>query len=272
MNSRIPGSDRGEKNAVTQSDTQKRSAKTIIVTMIAVIVAITVLFLSVAWIVAELEKPEEYKRPSYIFHEIDYDRNILEDETYLSLDRDIRFTDTDNGITVTVSREDLSGVPTEQHDHVLLLLDFIDYAINGNSEALNALFSDEYIEADGDLKMDFTMQQLYNIKITYASATSTVVDGYTHVSYDYWLEYMIRQNNGTFRSDMDSDCIRKEYVRVTERRNELGIDILAPYRTSTVPNSGISTGKLIALVAVPVLLIGSVVVGVVIIAKKTKIK
>jgi len=81
------------------------------------------------------------------------------------------------------------------------------------------------------------MQQLYNIKITYIQETSEVVDGNNIVSYEYWLEYMIRNNNGTFRSDMASDCIRKEYVRVTDRNGTIGIDVLSPYQTATMPDN-----------------------------------
>jgi hypothetical protein len=43
----------------------------------------------------------------------------------------------------------------------------------------------------------------------------------------YVVEYMIRQNNGTFRTDVGSDAIRKQLVVVTDREGEMRIDTVS---------------------------------------------
>ena len=58
---------------------------------------------------------------------------------------------------------------------------------------------------------------LYNMKITY-SAEETAENGDKMVT--YVLEYMIHQNDGTFRRDVDSDASRPQ--RVTLRITPLG--------------------------------------------------
>ncbi len=267
MNSKRPGSG-NKKNKIMKAE--KRSSKGILIALLAVIIGITAICAVLASMISELNKPEENKETSYIFYEAKYDYNIFEDPHYLELDRVVRFEDPETGITVALDNNDIAQVPTSQHKSVGLLLQFIEYAINGNHEALNALFSDEYIEAEGELKLDFTMQQLYNIKITYVDMTSEVVDGNTYVSYDYWLEYMIRQNNGTFRHDMGSDSIRKEYVRVTEREGDVEIDVLAPYKTVSRAPEKLGTDKILALAGVSALLVIAVIGGALIITKVAK--
>ena len=46
------------------------------------------------------------------------------------------------------------------------------------------------------------------------------------------VEYMIRQNNGTFRTDVGSDAIRKQGVVMTDREGELLIDAISSYTYS----------------------------------------
>ena len=47
-------------------------------------------------------------------------------------------------------------------------------------------------------------------------------DNYT--KYNYRLEYMIRQNNGTFRTDVGSDATLVQYITVSEIKNRTVID------------------------------------------------
>lgn len=269
MNSQKPiGKCENKKCASTSRN--KQTSKRIILIMFIAVIAIVVVCLAMVGAIEHYNKPEQNRGGTLIFHEADYDYDIMNDSAYLNLDRNIYFENTENGIKSAIVDGNLEDVPTEQHKHVSLLCDFINYAIAGDDAALNSLFSDEYIEADGKTKMDFTMQQLYNIKITYIQKLSEEVDGNTYVSYDYWLEYMIRKNNGTFRNDMESDCIKKEYVRVTDRAGDIGIDVLAPYNTQTQTGSSIDLDKIIIISAVSVALIAVVGVGLYLIAKKRK--
>ena len=209
---------------------------------------IVLLSLVMLGMVADKDDKEQDSIHTYIFYEPDYDYDIMNDIKYLDLDRQIYFENPELGLTVVVDKDKLDDVPSDQKEFVSLLCDFVNYAIFGRSEDFNALFSDEYVDADGKLKIDFTMQQLYNIKITYVDNFSEVVDGVTQESYDYWIEYMIRKNNGTFRNDMESDCTRKEYIRITKREESIGIDALIPYTTTVQKGEIIDAGELAVII------------------------
>jgi hypothetical protein len=196
------------------------------------------------------EAPEDNKTGTLIFHEADPDKNIFEDPKYLELDRIIRFETPSNGITVSIARDNLGEVPSEQRAYVAVVCDFINNAIEGKHEELNAMFSDQYVDAGGELKLDFTMQQLYDIKITYIETSTSSEESISVTSYDYWLEYKIRQNNGTFRHDIESDCSKKEYIRISNRNEDYSIDVLAPYRTVNANNTTISSGDITILVII----------------------
>ena len=76
-------------------------------------------------------------------------------------------------------------------------------------------------------KEAFTAQKLYNITITLQSREEVTEEGQTYNREIYVVEYMIRQNNGTFRTDVGSDAIRKQLVVVTDREGEMKIDTVS---------------------------------------------
>lgn len=254
MNSQKPIVTKKQNNP--NNSKQKRRAKSIILYFLFFIIGTTVLCLAILGALSETDDDTPQKGTSYLFYEPDYDLNILANEEYLDLDRTVRFENPDNGITYAIEDRKMDEVPTFLHNSVNLLCDFVDYAILGESEKLNKLFSDEYIEAGGKIKMDFTMQQLYNIKITYVTSVSDNTSGYISESHDFWLEYMIHKNNGTFRNDMESDCIRKEYVRVTDRDGKLGIDVLSPYNTVEKEPSSSKDSRIFIAFAASAVLVG----------------
>ena len=239
-------------NSTRQVDSKRNRKKSvaIIAVMFAVIFGIIILSVVAIALISKQNEVQPNKTGSLIFYEADYDYNIMRDQDYLDLDRQIYFENTVDGMTVTFTDDTLVDLPMDQTAHLLHIYEFIRCAIYGRTDELNTLFSQEYVDAGGKLKMDFTMQQLYNIKITYVEMSSEIVDGNTYVSYDYWLEYMIRKNNGTFRSDMGSDCVRKEYIRVTDRAGTMGIDVLAPYTTQNQVHQAVDTGKIMTITAV----------------------
>ena len=87
-------------------------------------------------------------------------------------------------------------------------------------------------------------------KITYIETSTSSEESISVTSYDYWLEYKIRQNNGTFRHDIESDCSKKEYIRISNRNEDYSIDVLAPYRTVNANNTTISSGDITILVII----------------------
>ena len=90
----------------------------------------------------------------------------------------------------------------------------------------NSFFSDAYFDVEAE-KEAFTAQKLYNITITLQSREEIIEEGETYNREIYVVEYMIRQNNGTFRTDVGSDAIRKQLVVVTDREGEMKIDTVS---------------------------------------------
>lgn len=268
MNSQKPTEERRGK-ARRNGSSGTRATKAVMLIFIASILAIVLICLIWVWAIDSLKQPAEDHGKTYIFHEADYDLDIFSDAGYLELDRNIYYEDSSNGMIFSIASTNLEDVPTDQHRFVSLLCDFVNFAVTGDADALNSLFSDEYIDAGGKTKMDFTMQQLYNIKISYIQTLSEEVDGDTHISNDYWLEYMIRKNNGTFRNDMESDCVKKEYVRVTDRDGNIGIDVLSPYNTEKRQFDTVEIDKIIAISAVALLLSACVVTFACVMLKKS---
>ena len=266
MNSQNPGYKNPK--AATKNKNQKGRAQGLIIIFFSVIIGITVLCFSIMAIIKNTHTPQNIVGNTIIFHEANYDYDIMKDENYLELDRNVRFENSQNGITVEIVDDNLNDVPSDIRDSFSVIYNFIDYAISGDHQKLNDLFSDEYIEADGETKMEFTMQQLYNIKVTYITDATAESDGYTYSSQDFWLEYMIRRNNGTFRNDMASDCIKKEYVRITNRDGEYEIDVLAPFKTEIKQPQKIESDTIFAVAGVSLLVIIAVVACCVIVNKK----
>ena len=165
------------------------------------------------------EKFEERKsgynptRQTIIFHTPDYSEDIYKDEYYMGLDRSIYYREADTGVTVAVVPEDYDKYDAS----VRFMVDFVNYIIAGDAEGYNFCFEESYFEVEGqERKEAFTMQKLYNIVITKISKTD---DGYL-----FTLEYMIRNNNGTFRTDIGSDASRKQYITLSEKTGELLIE------------------------------------------------
>ena len=257
MNSQKPGYKPTRNNS--KSSIQKRRAQGVIISFLCVIIGITILCFAIMGIIGNSNKPQNIAGNTIIFHEANFEYDIMKDSNYLELDRNVRFENLQNGITVELVDGNLNDVPSDIRDSFSVINDFINYAIAGDHQSLNSLFSDEYIDADGDIKMEFTMQQLYNIKVTYITDTTTESNGYTYSSQDFWLEYMIRKNNGTFRNDMASDCIKKEYVRITNRDREYEIDVLAPFKTELKEQKKIESNTIISIAGVSLLVVITVI-------------
>ena len=267
MNSQNPSYSK-KKKTIKKAVSQKRRAHAFVLSFLFVIIGISVLCFAIMGIIEKENKPQNNVGNTIIFYDADYDYDIMKDEKYLELDRNVRFENSQNGITIEIVDDNLNDIPSDVRDSFSVINNFVKYAIAGDHEKLNDLFSDEYIEAEGEIKMEFTMQQLYNIKVTYITDTTTEGDGYTYSSQDFWLEYMIRKNNGTFRNDMASDCIKKEYVRITNRNGELEIDVLAPFKTEIQEQPKLESGTVLSIAFVTILVVSAVGICCMIINKK----
>ena len=202
----------------------KRRMLIVLGIILAVILLMSVLVTVLeTWLAKEqTEQPTHSTQPTIIFHTPNYDEDITKDSSYMDLDRQIYYADPYTGVTVSLKPDSY----WEHGDGVEMLCHMIESIIAGDHEKYNRFFSDAYFEVEPE-KEQFTAQKLYNITITLQEREEISEEGKTYTREIYILEYMIRQNNGTFRTDVGSDAIRKQLVVVTDREGEMRIDTVS---------------------------------------------
>ena len=171
---------------------------------------------------------EETKRlpPSSInFATPDFEYDIMEDEDYLQLNRRIYIYDARSGQTEELTDKNLPGYG----GGAAVLRDMIRAVINGDADAYNALFSSNYYE-NHDPEPPFTMQRLYDIKLTKVSETLVAGEKGKYTQYEFEVEYKIRLNDGTYRTDIGHDESKKQYFVLSDSvTGEVLIDQILEY-------------------------------------------
>jgi hypothetical protein len=168
-------------------------------------------------IIAKLFTPEAVSsttKKSIEFAPIDYKENIFEDTDYLAQNRYVRYTDGPLSTLIVDDNYEQYG------DAVVLLHNYIQAVINGDPDALPALFTDDY-KNNNKLPAKFTMQKLYDVEIEYYSV-NILNEGETDqiTRYEYIIRYNIMENNGTFRDDVGSDAAVPEIYEVLSYDNK----------------------------------------------------
>ena len=141
--------------------------------------------------------------------------DIFEYEEYLGLDRNIYICNPGSGVTESVQPSKVNNYD----EGFRVVYSMINAIIKGDVETYNALMG-----KDENKKDNFTQQQLYNIKITKSSVSSDDEDGKVYNKYAFYVEYMIHENNGSFRDDFGSDEIKRQYIVVTDKTGAFLVD------------------------------------------------
>ena len=160
--------------------------------------------LGVLWLISEMLEPEieDISYEDFRFFEADYNKNILEDEVYLSHNRSIYF-DLYGSETVLTEDNAESISPSAK-----LFYDYINCIIDGDYSNYRSFFTSECIDSEGfKLPERFTMQGLYDIHIALHSK-SNAAEGSGAICEVYEVSYRIFENNGTFRNDILPDETR----------------------------------------------------------------
>jgi len=180
---------------------QRERKKKILKASAGVIIGVFVLFVILVLVLSGIDgcmknqrraEIDSLTRWDYIYPDPDYDYNIFEDDAYMATDRQVWFSD---GVMKTTIAED-DYISAE----IKFMCGVIELIINGDYEEYNKIFTDAYIRsAGGDWRERFTMQQLFNIELEYVDVRESGNVLYS----DIMLTYRIRNNNGTFRKDLD---------------------------------------------------------------------
>ena len=208
-----------------QNDIRKQ--KKVILIVIASLIVFVIAYFAISAIDFDKLKGNDAPGGSGIiyFYDEELSKNIFQDEKYMEKDRTISYVNQAWGTGTTLLTDDdavAAGPATNLIYHML------GYILTGNHEGYNSCFSEYYYENGGEPKGRFTQQKIYNITITEISVTDkTDNNGDVYKEYYYMLEYMIRHNNGSLRDDMGSDCIKAQYLVLSERfSNEILIDTM----------------------------------------------
>jgi len=207
-------------------EVSKKTKKTILISW-GIIVALLIVFWGISYILSNIDENLN-KSPIYdpnaqtiIFHEINYDEDIFEDSVYMGLDRNIYIFDLNTGVTESLEEHDYTNYGKD----VKFMADFINYIILGNAEGYNDCFNEDYYsDIDNEPKESYTMQKLYNIKLT--KITEEKIDNGEYTEYVYYPEYMIFQNNGSFRMDIGSDASVAQYITLNDKYGDIKISEL----------------------------------------------
>lgn len=197
-----------------QAQEATRSLKRKMIIVLVCLVAFTVVCIPLISFLDNLEKKEKgevvetKKESTIIFHEPDWDLDIMKEPGYLALDRTVYYCDAQYGLTVALDEKNRD----KYGPAVKVLNRMIELIIAGDTEGYNKLFSTNYYE-NHDEEPPFTRQQLYDIKITKVKETNMDA-GY--IQYEFEVEYRIRNNNGTFRTDIGDGESRKQYFVLSD--------------------------------------------------------
>ncbi|MCL1857850.1 MAG: hypothetical protein FWF92_01275 [Oscillospiraceae bacterium] len=223
-----------EEEIIKQRDLKKikEKRKKIVLIFIGVIIAIIILLGLIVLILSAVNNYsrnqtkaniDKETRRSYIYPEPDYDFNIFDDESYMKLDRGVWFND---GVVKTVMTDENYKNYTPE---LQFMYNVINIIINGDYEEYNKIFTDEYLKNAGDdLREEFTMQQLFEIELEYLDYGESEDGLYS----DIQLIYRIRNNNGTFRNDLDfndSGAIPVVYSLISDSSGIIKVTGLTTY-------------------------------------------
>ncbi|MBO5510447.1 MAG: hypothetical protein J6B24_01810 [Clostridia bacterium] len=225
--------DQQNQNFEEQSRQARESTRRLKRKMIIVLIGLVVFVVIAIPLIGILDNlqnggEEETKRlpPSSInFATPDFEYDIMKEEDYLQLNRRIYIHDARSGQTEELTDKNLPGYG----EGAAVLRQMIQAVINGDADAYNALFSSNYYE-NHDPEPPFTMQRLYDIKLTKVSETLVSGEKGKYTQYDFEVEYKIRLNDGTYRTDIGHDESKKQYFVLSDSvTGEVLIDQILEY-------------------------------------------
>ncbi len=215
-----------EKEKYDQLKTRSKKAKKRL--LIALIVILGVIALMIA-AVAVLEKrvsdqPIDEPTYNYVFYS-PYDGDILQNEDYIGLDRELDYCDDPSGLGRTVSVNEENRLSFDAS--VLFFCDYLDTLVYGNATAYNRLFHESYF-AKHERVSEFNPQMIYDPLLVFVNEEKDEMDRLV----TYQLTYKIYRNDGSFRRDVGSDAARPQNItlRVSANGNISIVDILTIHK------------------------------------------
>ena len=205
------------------ADKKSNKKKALVIVIVTIGVALLLVLLNLIdfdALAAKIAGRDEPKSEPIYFYAPDYDTDILSDEDYLSLNRNLKYRDGPETFIVTDGNYKLFGDLCEFFGR------YFESMINGDADTYNSLFSDAYIKENGK-KGRFPMQRVYNMEVT-LSLTELLTSGEHRGATRriFAVDYMINMNDGTVRSDVGSDGSRTLYYELITEGGETLINAI----------------------------------------------
>lgn len=174
----------------------KKIAKIAAIAFISVIVVFVILYV-VSFFLKKSDVGEPNTSGIY-FYEADYNLNIFEDKKYMSSDRSVYYFEYGSGEPIT--SENINDLP----EAAKFFEEYFRIVINGEYEKYPLLFTEKYKQYN-KIPQPFTKQKVYDIQVELTDQQTVNEDGKEILANIYTVRYKIKDNNGTFRSDIGSN-------------------------------------------------------------------
>ena len=186
--------------------------------------------------------------PADKFYEPDYNEDVLQDEIYLRLNRNMDFTRENETVSVTENGKNTYGPVCR------LMYDYFEVLKAGDTTACNALFTQEYITENG--KFAFAPQKVFDMEVS-VQRSEFLLNGDAKGNYKGYtvtyceVAYKIYQNNGTLRRDFYQDDSTKPVIfEILEKDGIAQINQIIHIRENEPEKSGGSVTMYIIWIAV----------------------
>lgn len=207
----------GEEKSRSKRSSQKRGIIIAFAVMAAIVLIWYVGVPAVNGLIKNINSQKDKNEPasdymdhivSHSFYPANYDEDIYADEEYKQKERRIAYK---NGADTYYLDE---GDYKEHGRTIEFFGRYFDTVINGRYEEYDDYFTDFYFENQSN-KERFTPQKIYDIMVTLLGSTAS--EGIT--TYNYYVEFKIVKNNGTFRNDIGSNASRRVVYELVESDN-----------------------------------------------------
>lgn len=209
--------------------TTNKAKKKKLIKIVLVVASVFLVLALLAWVLPMVienlnSDSEDYSYNEWLFFEPDYNKNILEDEIYLSLNRGIHYNRYGDERVLT---EDMIS---DQHISAQFFYDYFDCIVRGDYQNYPSFYTERCLNDENfNLPERFTMQGIYDINVILHSVVGDEATG--KITEYYEVSYRIFENNGTYRRDILPDETRTRVFEIEINGGEAKINSITHRQT-----------------------------------------
>ncbi len=206
-----------------ENNLKKKKLKKIIIIVASAFILLSLLVALIPTLVSIFypESNDDYSYNEWLFFEPDYNKNILEDELYLALNRGIHYNR--YGSDTVLTEENVQYLP----ETAKFFYDYFNCLVLGDYETYPNFYTEACLNDENFCCPErFTMQAIYDINVILHSVVGDASGegGYTEI---FEVSYRIFENNGTYRTDILPDETRTRIFEVVINKGEVKINSIS---------------------------------------------